>query len=147
MIESMRPGSIIVDLAAERGGNAELTKPGEIIEHNGVRIFGKLNLAGSVPVNASSLYARNLQAFIEPLIDKEKKTLLINFDDELVKGTLIAKDGAIVNAMIAERLGGKSGGGDPAPAKPANSNGNGQANGKKAAPKRKPKGSKTGGTT
>jgi NAD(P) transhydrogenase subunit alpha len=108
MIESMKPGSIIVDLAVERGGNAELARPGEIVEHNGVRIFGKLNLPGSVPVNASSLYARNLQAFIEPLIDKEKKTLAINWDDELVKGTLIARDGAIVNAMIAERLGNKA---------------------------------------
>ncbi len=105
MIESMKPGSIIVDLAAERGGNAELTKPGEIVSHNGVRIMGKLNLPGSVPVNASSLYARNLQAFVEPLIDKEKKTLAINWDDELVKGTLIGREGAIVNAMIAERLG------------------------------------------
>ena len=91
MIESMRPGSIIVDLAVERGGNAELAKPGEIVEHNGVRIMGKLNLPGSVPVNASSLYARNLQAFVEPLIDKNTKALAINFDDELVKGTLIAK--------------------------------------------------------
>ena len=118
MIESMQPGSIIVDLAVERGGNAELAKPGEIVEHNGVRIMGKLNLPGSVPVNASSLYARNLQAFVEPLIDKETKTLAINFDDELVKGTLIAKDGAIVNAMIAERLGAKTGSA-AAPAKPA----------------------------
>jgi NAD(P) transhydrogenase subunit alpha len=115
MIESMKPGSIIVDLAVERGGNAELAKPGEIVSHKGVRIMGKLNLPGAVPVNASSLYARNLQAFVEPLIDKEKKTLAINWDDELVKGTLIAREGAIVNAMIAERLGGKP----DVPAKPA----------------------------
>ncbi|HWM31433.1 MAG TPA: Re/Si-specific NAD(P)(+) transhydrogenase subunit alpha [Methyloceanibacter sp.] len=107
IIESMKPGSIIVDLAVERGGNAELAKPGEIAMHNGVRIFGLLNLPGSVPVNASSLYARNLQAFVEPLIDKENKTLAINWDDEIVKGTAIARDGAIVNAMIAERLGTK----------------------------------------
>jgi H+-translocating NAD(P) transhydrogenase subunit alpha len=107
MIESMKPGSIIVDLAVERGGNAELAKPGEIVAHKGVRIFGKLNLPGEVPVNASSLYARNLQAFVEPMIDKEKKTLAINWDDDLVKGTLIARDGAIVNAAIAERLGAK----------------------------------------
>jgi proton-translocating NAD(P)+ transhydrogenase subunit alpha len=100
-----------------------------------VRIFGKLNLAGTVPVNASSLYARNLQAFVEALIDKEKKTLAINFDDELVKGTLIAKDGAIVNAMIAERLGAKSAAG-PVAEKPAS------ANGKKPAAKRQPKGGK-----
>jgi NAD(P) transhydrogenase subunit alpha len=63
-----------------------------------------------VPVNASSLYARNLQAFVEPLIDKEKKTLAVNWDDELVKGTLIARDGSIVNAIIAERLGGAKAG-------------------------------------
>jgi NAD(P) transhydrogenase subunit alpha len=131
MIESMKPGSIIVDLAAERGGNAELTQPGGIVEHNGVRIFGKLNLPGTVPVNASSLYARNLQAFIESLIDKEKKTLAINWDDELVKGTLIARDGAIVNAMIAERLGAKAA--KPTDAVPA----------KAANPKRQPKGGKT----
>jgi NAD(P) transhydrogenase subunit alpha len=107
MIESMKPGSIIVDLAVERGGNAELAKPGEIVSHKGVRIMGRLNLPGAVPVNASSLYARNLQAFVEPLIDKEKKTLAVNWDDELVKGTLIARDGAIVNAAVAERLGAK----------------------------------------
>ena len=103
MIESMRPGSIIVDLAVERGGNAELAKAGEVVEHNGVRIMGKLNLPGAVPVNASSLYARNLLAFIEPMVDKKTGALAVNWDDELVKGTLIAKDGAIVNAMIAER--------------------------------------------
>jgi NAD(P) transhydrogenase subunit alpha len=136
MIESMRPGSIIVDLAVERGGNAELARPGEIAEHNGVRIFGKLNLPGSVPVNASSLYARNLQAFVEPLIDKEKKTLAINWDDELVKGTLIARDGAIVNAMIAERLGGKTATQGSTPAKAADGNGDVKKNG----PKRQPKG-------
>jgi len=138
MIESMRPGSIIVDLAVERGGNAELARPGEIAEHNGVRIFGKLNLPGSVPVNASSLYARNLQAFVEPLIDKEKKALAINWDDELVKGTLIARNGAIVNAMIADRLGGKTATQGATPAKAATGNGDAKKNG----PKRQPKGGK-----
>jgi len=122
MIESMRPGSIIVDLAAERGGNAELTKPGEIAEHKGVRIFGLLNLPGQVPVNASSLYARNLQAFIDPFIDKEKKVLAIDWEDELAQGTAIARDGAIVNAMVAERLGGKgASGAKPAKSAPAKS--------------------------
>ena len=101
MIESMRPGSIIVDLAAERGGNAELTKPGEVAEHKGVRIFGQLNLPGQVPVNASSLYARNLQAFIEPFIDKETKELAIDWGDELAVGTAIARDGKIVNERVA----------------------------------------------
>jgi NAD(P) transhydrogenase subunit alpha len=105
MIESMRPGSIIVDLAVERGGNAELVKPGEVVEHNGVRIMGELNLPGAISVNASSLYARNLLAFVEPMIDKKTGALAVNWDDELVKGTLIAKDGAIVNAAIAEGAG------------------------------------------
>jgi len=134
MIESMKPGSIVVDLAAERGGNTELTEPGGIVEHNGVRIMGELNLPGTVPVNASSLYARNLQVFIEPMIDKEKKTLAINWDDELVKGTLIARDGAIVNAMIAERLASKTGSA-PAPAKDP-------VNGRKPAAKRQSRGAK-----
>jgi NAD(P) transhydrogenase subunit alpha len=138
MIESMRPGSIIVDLAVERGGNAELAQAGKIVEHKGVRIFGKLNLPGAVPVNASSLYARNLLAFVEPMIDKEKKTLAINWDDELVKGTLIARDGAIVNAMVAERA---SGGAKPAPnlAKPASAKSNGRNNGNG----KRPQGGKT----
>jgi NAD(P) transhydrogenase subunit alpha len=138
MIESMRPGSIIVDLAVERGGNVELAKPGETVEHNGVRIMGKLNLPGSVPVNASSLYARNLQAFVDPLIDKTSKALAINFDDELVKGTLIARDGKIVNSMIAERLGG---GKTPA-ASPAKSAPSADGDGKKPAAKRPSKGAK-----
>ncbi len=131
-----------MDLAAERGGNAELTKPGEVAEHKGVRIFGPLNLAGQVPVNASSLYARNLQAFIDPFIDKESKALAIDWDDELAKGTAIARDGAIVNAMVAERLGGKPAGATTAAAKPE-ANGAAKAPAKKAAAKRQPKGGKT----
>jgi NAD(P) transhydrogenase subunit alpha len=111
MIESMRPGSIIVDLAVERGGNAELATAGEVVEHNGVRIMGNLNLPGAVPVNASSLYARNLLAFVEPMIDKKTGALAVNWDDELIRGTLIAKDGAIVNTMIAERAGAATKGG------------------------------------
>jgi NAD(P) transhydrogenase subunit alpha len=141
MIESMKPGSIIVDLAAERGGNAELTKAGEIVAHQGVRIMGEVNLPGAVPVNASSLYARNLLAFVEPMIAKETKDLAVNWDDELVKGTLIARDGAIVNAMIAERVGG--GGGAPSTAaKPKPANG-AKPVASKAGGRRQPKGGKT----
>jgi NAD(P) transhydrogenase subunit alpha len=141
MIESMKPGSIIVDLAAERGGNAELTQAGEIVEHNGVRIMGALNLPGAVPVNASSLYARNLLAFVESLIAKEPKDLAVNWDDELVKGTLIARDGTIVNTMIAERVG--AGGKAPSAAeKPKATNGAKPA-AKKTGGARQPKGEKT----
>lgn len=104
MIESMKPGSIIVDLAAERGGNTEMTEPGKVIETpNGVKIFGPLNLAGTIAVNASSLYARNLLAFLETMIDKKEKTLAVNWDDELIKGTLIAKDGQIVHPNLATK--------------------------------------------
>ncbi len=100
MVESMKGGSVIIDLAAERGGNTELTEQDKIIEHNGVRISGPSNLAGEVPVNASSLYARNLYAFLELMIDKKDKALKINWDDEIIKGTLLAKDGKIVHATL-----------------------------------------------
>ena len=104
MIESMKPGSVIVDLAAERGGNTELTEAGKTIETpNGVKIFGPLNLAGTIAVNASSLYARNLLAFIETMIDKKEKTLAVNWDDELIKGTLVAKDGQLVHPNFATK--------------------------------------------
>ncbi len=100
MVESMKPGAVIVDLAAERGGNCELTKADEVVMHNGVSIAGPLNLAGEVPVNASSLYAKNLLAFVETMIDKKDKTLKINWDDEIIKGTLVAKDGKIVHPNL-----------------------------------------------
>jgi H+-translocating NAD(P) transhydrogenase subunit alpha len=104
MIESMKPGSVIVDLAAERGGNTELTEPGKTIDTaNGVKIFGPLNLAGTIAVNASSLYARNLLAFIETMIDKKEKALAVNWDDDLIKGTLIARDGQIVHPTLAPK--------------------------------------------
>lgn len=100
MIESMKPGSVIIDLAAERGGNTELTQPAQIVDHNGVRISGKLNLAGEVPVNASSLYAKNLFTFLELMIDKKERVLKVNWDDEIIKGTLVAKDGKIVHPSL-----------------------------------------------
>jgi NAD(P) transhydrogenase subunit alpha len=100
MIESMKPGSVIVDLAAERGGNTDLTKPDQVVEHNGVLILGPTNLAGEVAVNASSLYARNLVAFLETMIDKKEKVLKIDWDDEIVKGTLVARGGQIVHPAL-----------------------------------------------
>jgi NAD(P) transhydrogenase subunit alpha len=103
MVASMKPGAVIIDLAAERGGNCELTEPGNVVEHNGVRISGPLNLAGSVPVNASGLYAKNLLTFLETMYDKKEKTLKVNWDDELVKGTLVTKDGAIVHPSLMQK--------------------------------------------
>jgi len=97
MVESMRPGSVVVDLAVERGGNCELSKPGEVYDHGGVKIVGHLNVPGRLAATASSLYSKNLLSFVETMIDKEKKTLAVNWDDELVKATLLTKDGAIVH--------------------------------------------------
>jgi NAD(P) transhydrogenase subunit alpha len=100
MVETMKPGAVIIDLAAERGGNCELTKPGAIVEHGGVRIDGTLNLAGQVPVNASSLYAKNLLTFLELMIDKKEKILKVDWDDEVIKSTLVAKGGQIVHPSL-----------------------------------------------
>ncbi len=104
MVESMKPGAVIVDLAAERGGNCELTEAGKTIETaGGVKIAGPLNLAGTIAVNASSLYAKNLLAFLDIMIDKKEKSLAVNWDDDIIKGTLVAKDGKIVHPNLAPK--------------------------------------------
>jgi H+-translocating NAD(P) transhydrogenase subunit alpha len=100
MVESMAPGSVIVDLAAERGGNVEMTVPGKVIEHNGVTIIGYTNVQGRIPTTASQLYARNLLAFVTTLIDAKGKVLAINWDDELVKATMLTRDGAVVHPSL-----------------------------------------------
>ncbi len=97
MVASMKPGSVLVDLAVERGGNVEGAKANEIAEVGGVKIIGFTNLAGKVAASASNLYARNLQAFIETLYDKESKSLAVKWDDELVKATALTKDGAVIH--------------------------------------------------
>ncbi len=97
MVRSMKPGSVIVDLAVERGGNVELVKPGEVAEVNGVKIVGYLNVPGRIAASASGLYARNVYAFLEILIDKTAKALAINWDDEIVKATALTRDGAVVH--------------------------------------------------
>jgi H+-translocating NAD(P) transhydrogenase subunit alpha len=97
MVHSMRPGSVIVDLAVERGGNCELARAGELVTTaGGVRIVGYSSVT-RLAATASSLYARNLYAFVETLIDKTTKSLAIKWDDELVKATCLTRDGAIVN--------------------------------------------------
>jgi NAD(P) transhydrogenase subunit alpha len=98
MLETMKPGSILVDLAVERGGNCPLSKPNEAVVHKGVTILGTVNLAGKLAGNASPLYAKNLLNFLDPLI--KDGALKIDFDDEIVKGTLVAKDGALVHPMF-----------------------------------------------
>jgi len=100
MVESMRPGSVIVDLAVERGGNCAVAKPGKVVTHQGVTVIGHLNMAGRLAADASSLYSRNLYNFLVPLL--ADGALKIDWDDEIVKGTLVARDGAIVHPMLAE---------------------------------------------
>jgi NAD(P) transhydrogenase subunit alpha len=100
MVETMKPGSVVIDLAVERGGNCEVAQPGQIVTHNGVKIVGHLNVPGRLAATASSLYAKNLYAFVETLIDKESKTLAVKWDDELVKATCLTRDGAIVHTAF-----------------------------------------------
>src|SRR6187399_2830278 len=97
MVKSMKPGSVLVDLAVERGGNVEGAKAGEVVDVGGIKIVGYTNVAGRVAQSASSLYARNLYNFIETLVDKSTKALAVNWDDELVKATALTKDGAVVH--------------------------------------------------
>jgi H+-translocating NAD(P) transhydrogenase subunit alpha len=100
MVRAMAPGSVIVDLAAERGGNCELTRSGETVIENGVTIIGEINLASSVPYHASSLYARNIAAFLQHLVKDGK--LVVNMDDDIVRDTLLTRSGEIVNARVRE---------------------------------------------
>lgn len=97
MVKSMKPGSVIVDLAVEQGGNVSLAKSGEVVDVGGVKIVGHPNMPSRIAVDASALYARNLVNFLTPLVDKESKNLKINWEDEIVKATVLTKDGEIVH--------------------------------------------------
>lgn len=98
MIESMAPGSVLVDLAAERGGNCELTRAGETIEAHGVTIIGRFNIAGTVPYHASQMYAKNLAAFLAHLVRDDR--IRTDRDDEIVRETLVTHQGEIVNDRV-----------------------------------------------
>jgi NAD(P) transhydrogenase subunit alpha len=103
MVEKMAAGSVIVDLAAERGGNCERTKPGEIVVEHNVTIIGEFNLAGKVPYHASALYARNVSAFLQHLVKDGK--LQLDLKDEITRETLVTRDGEVVNARVREFFG------------------------------------------
>ena len=103
MVHSMRPGSVIVDLAVEAGGNCTLSRPGEVVVVNGVKIIGHRNLPSRVAEDASSLYARNLLNFLTPLIDSEAHRLKIDWDDEIVAGTALTRDRAVVHPLLTNR--------------------------------------------
>jgi len=103
MVKDMRPGSVIVDLAAEMGGNCELTKKGETVDANGVSIMGPLNLPAGMPVHASQMYAKNLQSFLGLIVSKEG-TLALDFEDEIVKGTCITHEGGVVHEATQKAM-------------------------------------------
>jgi NAD(P) transhydrogenase subunit alpha len=100
MVASMAPGSVIIDLAGERGGNCEQTRPGETVVEHGVTIIAGINLASTVPYHASQMYARNVSAFLLHLVKDGK--LQLNLDDEIVRETLLTRDGEVFNARVRE---------------------------------------------
>ncbi|MEM7214468.1 MAG: Re/Si-specific NAD(P)(+) transhydrogenase subunit alpha [Pseudomonadota bacterium] len=102
MIEAMAPGSVIVDLAVERGGNVEGAVAGEVVKVDDVSVVGHLNMPGRIAASASLLYAKNLLAFLETMIDRESGELAVDWEDELVQATLLTKDGRIVHSAFAD---------------------------------------------
>jgi NAD(P) transhydrogenase subunit alpha len=116
MVQSMKPGSVIVDLAVERGGNVEGVEAGKVVTTaNGVKIVGHLNVPGRVAASASLLYAKNLYAFLETMVDKAAKQLAIKRDDELVKATMLTDGGAVVHPTFSHlKSAGEAAGGEAA---------------------------------
>ena len=102
MVKTMKPGSVIVDMAVEQGGNCPLSEFGRVVEKHGVKIVGPANLAGELATDASALFSRNLLNFITPMVDKETRALTINLEDEVVKGTLVTRDGQIVHPSLTQ---------------------------------------------
>jgi len=96
----MKPGSVVVDLAVETGGNVEGVAYDQVIDRNGVKIVGIANLPGRVPLHASQVYAANLEALVEEFWDKTNKTFVLKLDDEIIKGCLVTHGGKIVNEKL-----------------------------------------------
>ncbi|MCI0618446.1 NAD(P)(+) transhydrogenase (Re/Si-specific) subunit alpha, partial [bacterium] len=103
MVKGMREGSVIVDLAAETGGNCELTKPGETIEAHGVKILGPVNLPSSIPYHASQMYSRNISAFLQLIVKNGE--LNLDLEDQIVREALVVHNKEIVNPRVRELLG------------------------------------------
>jgi NAD(P) transhydrogenase subunit alpha len=101
MVRSMKPGSVIVDLAVENGGNCELAEAGKVVDANGVKIIGWTNVPGRIAVDATALYARNLFNFLGIIVAKDG-TLKIDPEDEIIKGSLLTRDGRVVHPAFAE---------------------------------------------
>ena len=105
MVEGMMPGSAIVDLAAETGGNCELTKAGETVEHNGVKIIGPVNLAATMPFHASMMFSKNLVTFTMELVNKEDGTLNLDWDNETIDGSCVTFENEVRHGPTKEALG------------------------------------------
>ena len=105
MIEDMRPGTVIVDLAAESGGNCELTEPGERVVHDGVTVIGRINAASELPRNSSMMYSKNIYELLKHLYDAEAKTLKVDFEDEITRESCVTHDGKIVHERVRDSVG------------------------------------------
>jgi NAD(P) transhydrogenase subunit alpha len=103
MMQGIKPGAIVVDLAAEQGGNCELTRPGETVQVHGVAILGPVNLPSTIPFHASQLYAKNLTSFLFHLVGRDA-AVQIRLDDEIIRETLVTRDGSVVNLRVREAL-------------------------------------------
>jgi NAD(P) transhydrogenase subunit alpha len=103
MVKAMAPGSVIIDLAAERGGNCELTRAGETVTADGVTILGPLNLASTIPYHASQMFAKNVSTYLQHLVSDGALTL--DTDDEITAGTLVTRNGEIVHPAVLESMG------------------------------------------
>ena len=111
MVDAMAPGSVVVDLAAERGGNCELTKPDEMVIHNDVAILGPTNPPAAVPYHASQMYSKNIITFLTHLLGKtgaQAATLPVDTDDEITRDTLLTRGGDVVHARLRELTGAKA---------------------------------------
>lgn len=105
MVEAMKPGTIVVDILAEMGGNCELTKPGEAVNHNDITIIGPINIPSSMAINASEMYARNLINLLSLMV--KENTLNLDWNDEIISGAVVTHDGVIKNATVQKILEGK----------------------------------------
>jgi NAD(P) transhydrogenase subunit alpha len=101
MLKAMKPGSVAVDLAVERGGNVEGAVADQVVEVEGVKVVGYLNVPGRIAASASALYAKNLFTFLETMVSKETKALALDVEDELVKATMLTHGGAVVHPNFA----------------------------------------------
>ena len=104
MVDTMKPGSVIVDLAVEQGGNCPLSEPNKVVDRSGVQIIGCTNLASRVAIDASALFAKNLLNFVTPLINSSENKIEINMQDEIIVGSMITKDGKIVHDAVTTSM-------------------------------------------